>query len=127
MEGYVAQRHWVSDYAPNLLALVVSHKVSSCTITDGLAGEWLRDYGLDLGHAVVVESFHMWHVLANIQLALERKDEFVWRWSGGGSLSASLVYRVFFANMVGAPMASQIWWSWAPYSCKCFVWLISMN
>jgi hypothetical protein len=113
----------ICDYAPNLLALVASRKVSSCTFKDGLAGEWLRDCGPDLGHATVAKFFYMWHVLVNVQLVWERKNGFVWHWCVDGSFSTSLAYKAFFVGRVGAPTASRIWRSRAPYSCKFFVWL----
>jgi hypothetical protein len=72
---------------------VASRKVSSLTVKDGLAGKWLRDCGPDLGHAVVAKFFYQWHVLANVQLASEREDGFVWRWSANGSFSASSSYK----------------------------------
>jgi hypothetical protein len=56
----------------------------------------------------LAEFFYMWHVLANVQVASKREDEFVWRWLADGSFSASSAYRAFFAGMVRALTASQI-------------------
>jgi hypothetical protein len=117
----------VADLAPNLLALVASRKVSTRTVKEGLGGEWLRDCGPDLGHAAVAEFFLLWRVVGAARLVPERSDEFVWRWSVDGKFSVSSAYRAFFAGRVGAPTASQIWRSRAPYSCKFFAWLISRN
>jgi mannosylglycoprotein endo-beta-mannosidase len=117
----------VADLASNLLALVASRKVSTRTVKEGLGGEWLRDCGPDLGHAAVAEFFLLWRVVGAARLVPERSDEFVWRWSVDGKFSVSSAYRAFFAGRVGAPTASQIWRSRAPYSCKFFAWLISRN
>jgi hypothetical protein len=73
------------------------------------------------GVTTLAEFFSMWHVLANFQLASKREDEFVCRWLAGGFFSVSSAYRAFFAGMVRALAASQIWWSQVPYPCKFFV------
>ncbi|KAK1665361.1 hypothetical protein QYE76_053520 [Lolium multiflorum] len=57
----------------------------------------------------------------------EREDSFVWRWSADRNFSARSAYAAFFAGTTVAPVASEIWRSRAPYSCKFFAWLVSVT
>lgn len=43
------------------------------------------------------------------------------------AFSAKSAYSAFFAGTTRAPVASQIWHSRAPYSCKFFAWLVTKN
>ncbi|KAK1698988.1 hypothetical protein QYE76_015685 [Lolium multiflorum] len=55
------------------------------------------------------------------------EDAFRWRWTADGVYSAKSAYGAFFAGTTVAPVASQIWRSRGPYSCKFFAWLASRN
>jgi hypothetical protein len=117
----------VADLAPNLAALVSKRHANSHSVKDGLGGEWLRDCGPNLGAAAVQDFFLLWSVISDVLLSPEREDSFRWRWTADGVYSTKSAYGVFFAGTTVAPVASQIWQSRAPYSCKFFVWLASRN
>jgi hypothetical protein len=67
----------IKDIASNLLAKVHPRQIASRTVKEGVTGEWLRDYGMDLGAAAVAEFFHLWHVLAMVQLVPPQEDAIV--------------------------------------------------
>jgi hypothetical protein len=67
----------IKDIAPNLLAKVHPRQIASHTVKERIMGEWLRDYGTDLGATTVAEFFHLWHVLAKVQLVPPHEDAIV--------------------------------------------------
>jgi hypothetical protein len=77
------------------------------TVKDGLAGEWLRDYGPDLGETVPVE-FNLWRVSALVQLWTPgSEDAIVWNWSNDGVFSGKSVHSTFVGK-VKEPTVTQI-------------------
>jgi hypothetical protein len=66
------------------------------------------------------EFFLLWQRLANVQLAPEREDVLLLRWSGDGCYSAKSAYGAFFVGQVRNILSKEIRCSRAPYSCKFF-------
>ncbi|KAK1668111.1 hypothetical protein QYE76_056270 [Lolium multiflorum] len=62
---------------------------------------------------------------AQYQSDPEREDSFMWRWSADRNFSVRSAYAAFFAGTTVVSVASEIWRSRAPYSCKFFPWLVS--
>ena len=106
---------------------MAARRLNTRSVKEGLAREWLRDCGPNLGHAAVPEFFCLWGILANFRLEPAQEDSFFWRWSADGEFSAKSAYRAFFAGTTVAPVSAEIWRSRAPYSCKFFAWLVSKN
>jgi hypothetical protein len=107
---------------------MVSHrKVTTFSVREGLAGQWLRDCVLDMDEAALSEFFMLWQRLANVQLVPEREDVLLWRWLADGIYSAKSAYIAFFVGHVRASVSEEIWRSRAPYSCKFFAWLALKN
>jgi hypothetical protein len=77
---------------------VTNRRLSVCSIREGLAGQWLRDCGSDLGEDALTEFFLLRHILATITLDPDREDVLVWRWSGDGCYSCKSTYEAFFAD-----------------------------
>lgn len=50
-------------------------------------------------------------------------DRFIWRWSVGGTYSASTAYRAFFVGMSSLRGAKELWRVKAPVRTKFFFWL----
>jgi hypothetical protein len=61
---------WLSKVAPNIVAMVSTRWAKVRSVQEGLSGEWLRDYHLDQSEAIVLEFFHLWHLLVNVHLVL---------------------------------------------------------
>jgi hypothetical protein len=114
----------VADIAPNLAALVPTHKTKVRTVKEGLSGMWLQDRGPNLGEAAFAEFFILWQVLAGVQLTPDREDSLRWCWAGDGVYNAKTAYGAFFGGRTRATASSHTWRSRSPYGCKFFAWIV---
>jgi hypothetical protein len=62
-----------------------------------------------------------------VQLAPDRGDSLLWRWTSDGVYSLKSAYGAFFGGRTRATASSQIWRSRAPYGCKFFAWIVSRD
>jgi hypothetical protein len=104
----------VAEIAPNVDNMVSMWRSIACSVKEGLASQWLRNCGPDMGEEALPKFFLMWRRLANVHLTLEREGVLLWRWSGDSCYSTKSAYGAFFAGQEIVSVSDEIWRSRAP-------------
>jgi hypothetical protein len=79
----------VERIAPHLFAIISRRTSNTRTVEQALADRrWIRDIRGGLSVAVLDDYIHLWEKLENVQLNIQEKDTFRWRWTSDGKYTA---------------------------------------
>ncbi|WVZ88874.1 hypothetical protein U9M48_035341 [Paspalum notatum var. saurae] len=114
----------LEDLAPKLFALVPKRRINRRTVHDALLNhECVKDIQGALSIEVILEFLDLADCLADFELQPDVLDSHIWRFSPSEQYSSKSAYENFFQGSISFSPWERIWKSWAPNTCKFFIWL----
>nr|TKV94844.1 hypothetical protein SEVIR_9G322550v2 [Setaria viridis] len=71
-------------------------------------GRWIRDITGSLSVAAIVDYLQIWDAVTAIQLAPEREDRFMRRWTANGTYTARSAYKMLHQGTIPLRGANRI-------------------
>jgi hypothetical protein len=95
--------------APDLVAAVIKRTRATRLVADGLQGDrWTVDIEGSLSVFALTQDVASWERMPGLQLAQDREDKFVWKWSSNQQYSSSSAYKAFFLGHCSIPGAKEL-------------------
>jgi len=110
---------------PHLAAVIPKRIRKRRTVLEAVTNsQWVRDIADGLLVSVILEYLKLWEIIQSLHLQQDRQDQFLWKWTAGGTFSTSSCYRAFFHGRTQLWGARELWKVKAPGKCKFFAWLV---
>ncbi|XBI06650.1 hypothetical protein VPH35_134643 [Triticum aestivum] len=114
----------IAEVAPLIVLKVKTQVRNRRVVQEGLLSHaWTMDITGEMSTDELAQFIRLWEVLIEVHPIPDQEDMAVWEWCVDRKYTAASAYKMFCEGGIWFQSYRGIWKSWAPLSCKIFMWL----